>query len=204
MMHQTAAFSYANVKALNAHVLEMAYGVEDRLKVLFMLPRKGDTLNNMMRNLQAIGLQPIFDELEKSQLEFEGEDVDVLLPRFTTKSDFALDSILDQMGLGKLFTSSAELSLIAPDTFLSRTIHKAQIEVDEEGTVASAATGKRTTHDEKANYTIVCFMFFFFTGFSFGNKNTPPKFNANRPFSFVIVDKATNLLLFCGKVINVG
>lgn len=144
MMRRTAPFVFANVKALNAHVLELSYGVEDRLKVLFMLPRKGDLVTNMLRHLQKIGLQAVFDELANSQLEFDGDDVEVLLPRFTTRSDLALNVILAKMGLNDVFTTAADLSLIVPNTYLSRVLHKAEIEVDEDGTVASATTGRRT------------------------------------------------------------
>lgn len=46
------------------------------------------------------------------------------------------------MGLQSIFSSDAELNRMNPDIFLSRLIHKAKIDVDEEGTVASAVTGK--------------------------------------------------------------
>lgn len=47
-----------------------------------------------------------------------------------------------KMGLRSIFSSDAELNKMNPDIFLSRLIHKAKIDVDEEGTVASAVTGK--------------------------------------------------------------
>lgn len=141
MMHQTGPFGYAVVRDLSAIVLEMSYGVTDRLKALFFLPRKNETLRTVLKRLQTVGLQPAFDELAAMRAEYEGEDVDVLLPRFKTTSDFELNVILQQMGLLEVFQPHADLAQIAPGTFLSSLIQKAEIEVDEEGTVASAATG---------------------------------------------------------------
>lgn len=61
--------------------------------------------------------------------------------------------------------------------YLSRVFHKAKIEVDEEGTTASSVTSAQ-----------------------FANKATPPRFYANRPFAFFIVDKSSKLVIFMGQV----
>jgi serine protease inhibitor len=85
------------------------------------------------------------------------------------------------MGIHDVFESYANLSKISTssEVFLSRLIHKAKIEVNEEGTLAVAVTAAL-----------------------FSNKASPPRFLANRPFIYFIVDKATNLLLFSGTVKN--
>ena len=58
-------------------------------------------------------------------------------------------------------------------------IHKAVVEVNEEGTEAAAATavGMRTT-------------------------SMPPMFEVNRPFLFLIREHATGTILFIGRVTN--
>lgn len=85
------------------------------------------------------------------------------------------------MGIRSAFDSrTADFSLMSRHPlYLSRVMHKAKIEVDEEGTVASAATGG-----------------------SFANKSTPPRFYANRPFMYLIIEKITNTVIFCGQVRN--
>lgn len=96
-------------------------------------------------------------------------------------SDFVLNSVLEKMGIRDVFSAShADLSKItSTPIFLSRLVHKAKIEVNEEGTVATAVTAG-----------------------TFANKATPPRFYANRPFAYLIVDKISNILLFCGQAEN--
>jgi serine protease inhibitor len=86
-----------------------------------------------------------------------------------------------QMGINDVFDTYANLSKISTSSeiFLSRLIHKAKIEVNEEGTLAVAVTAGLIS-----------------------NKASPPRFLANRPFMYFIVDKMTNLVLFCGTVKN--
>lgn len=81
------------------------------------------------------------------------------------------------MGITDLFEQSlANLSKINQNYFVSSILHKTKIRVDEKGTEASAVTSS-----------------------IFANKATPPVFNANRPFLYFIVDKATRLILFSGS-----
>lgn len=49
------------------------------------------------------------------------------------------------MGLRRVFEQNAELNRMNDDIYLSKLIHKAKIDVDEEGTVASAVTGNFST-----------------------------------------------------------
>lgn len=68
---------------------------------------------------------------------------------------------------------------INPNIYLSKMIHKAKIQVDEEGTVASGITAG-----------------------VFANKSSAPRFYANRPFLYLIVDRVSELILFCGQLKN--
>jgi len=80
------------------------------------------------------------------------------------------------MGIKDLFDQSrANLASINSNYFVSSVLHKTKIRVDEKGTEASAVTTS-----------------------IFANKATPPKFHANRPFIYFIVDKSTRLILFAG------
>lgn len=87
-------------------------------------------------------MQQISAELNRSMVEFEDDEVEVYLPRLSTRSDFTLNSVLQDMGLLDIFDpNTSDLSKISKQSYLSRIIHKAQIEMNEEGTTASAATG---------------------------------------------------------------
>lgn len=84
------------------------------------------------------------------------------------------------MGIRDLFDKSySNLSRMADGLFANLCVHATKIIVDEKGTTAAAVTASVLS-----------------------NKSTPPKFQLNRPFLYMIVEKSTNLLLFAGQVRN--
>lgn len=183
MMFQRGQFSYTGIKELDSLVLELPYGDEDRISMIILLPRKGVLLTSVLDKLSSFGIGRVITELRRADDEFEEDQVEVFLPRFSITADFTLNVILEQMGLTDIFNvKKSNLSNISKHPiYLSRIIHKATIDVNEVGTVATAATGA-----------------------IFANKAISPRFHANRPFAFLIVEKNTNTLLFCGQVRNPG
>ncbi|XP_055326581.1 serine protease inhibitor 77Ba-like isoform X3 [Sitodiplosis mosellana] len=183
MMFQRGTFTYTGIKELDSLVLELPYGEQDQLSMIVMLPRKGVLLTSVLEKLSSFGISRVVTELRRAEAEFEEDQVEVFLPRFSITADFTLNVILEQMGLTDIFNvKKANLSGISKHPiFLSRIIHKATIDVNEVGTVATAATGA-----------------------IFANKAISPRFHANRPFAFMIIEKNTNTLLFCGQVRKPG
>lgn len=183
MMFQRGQFSYTGIKELDSLVLELPYGDQDRISMIILLPRKGVLLTTVLDKLSSFGISRVVTELRRADDEFEEDQVEVFLPRFSITADFTLNVILEQMGLTDIFNvKKANLTKISEHPiYLSRIIHKATIDVNEVGTVATAATGA-----------------------IFANKAISPRFHANRPFAFLIVEKNTNTLLFCGQVRNPG
>lgn len=183
MMFQRGAFSFTGIKELNSLVLELPYGDDERLSMIILLPQAGTLLTSVLEKLSAYGIGRVITELRRADAEFEEDEVEVFLPRFSFTADFTLNVILEQMGLTDIFNvKKANLTKISRHpVYLSRIIHKAQIDVNEVGTVASAATGALLA-----------------------NKSISPRFQANRPFAFLIIEKNTNTLLFCGQVRNPG
>lgn len=187
MMFQRGSFSYAAIPQLDSHVIELPYGVENRLSMIVVVPKKGVRLYSVIEKLASVGTSGIFNGLKKAKEDAEYYDeemeVDLFLPRFTTDTDFALNSLLIQMGIHDLFNAkNANLGKISSHPiYLSRLYHKTTIEVTEEGTVASAATAGILT-----------------------NKISPTKFQVNRPFAYMIVEKSTGSMLFVGQVKNPG
>uniref|UniRef100_T1GYR1 Serpin domain-containing protein n=1 Tax=Megaselia scalaris TaxID=36166 RepID=T1GYR1_MEGSC len=180
-------FFYAAIPQLDSHVIELPYGVENRLSMIVVVPKKGVRLYSVIEKLASVGTSGIFNGLKKAKEDAEYYDeemeVDLFLPRFTTDTDFALNSLLIQMGIHDLFNAkNANLGKISSHPiYLSRLYHKTTIEVTEEGTVASAATAGILT-----------------------NKISPTKFQVNRPFAYMIVEKSTGSMLFVGQVKNPG
>lgn len=84
----------------------------------------------------------LINELERAKVDYSEDEVEVYLPRLSITSDLTLNQVLKEMGLLDIFSAeNANLDKISRHAYLSRLIHKAKIEVNEEGTIASAATG---------------------------------------------------------------
>uniref|UniRef100_A0A182QX10 Serpin domain-containing protein n=1 Tax=Anopheles farauti TaxID=69004 RepID=A0A182QX10_9DIPT len=180
MMFQRGVFPYAGYKELDAQILELPYGANRRLSMLLIMPRKGVPLVEVIRKLAVYSIDRVFEELDRSLVDFDDDEVEVHLPKFEFSSDYNLIPILNQMGIREAFDSGlanfgkiSDLNAI----FVSSVIQQTKIVVNEEGTMTAAVT----------------------TGV-FANKATPPRFLANRPFGFMIVNRQQRTILFAGQV----
>lgn len=111
------------------------------------------------------------------------QQVDVILPRFEVEKDLPISTLLRAIGAGELvMPNAANLRGFVEDDeeplHLGDAVHRARIEVTEEGTTAAAAT---------ALYT-----------FRSGRPLQPAIFNANHPFLYFIYEKPTRTILFSG------
>lgn len=109
-------------------------------------------------------------------------EVEVSLPRFTIERDLPISSLLAALGAGELMTLSADLrGFVAdgePSLHLGDAVHRARVEVTEEGTTAAAATA--------------------LFSFRSSRPTEPAIFNANHPFVYLIYDKPNHNILFTG------
>lgn len=180
-MYQRGNFPVALVSDIDAGVLELPYGEQNRLCMLLILPRHGKTLSDVYTKLRNVSVSHILQEVHKFDNDEEAQDneVDLTLPRFRLDSDLELRTALERMGIKDLFNpAKAKLTKISQyPTYVSRVFHKAVIEVNEEGTVAAAATGG-----------------------SIAFKQKPTQFAVNRPFAFLIVERERSIVLFAGQV----
>ncbi|XP_026316038.1 serine protease inhibitor 77Ba-like [Hyposmocoma kahamanoa] len=178
MMYNRYNYPFANMKELQAKVIEIPYGVENRLSMLIMLPNPGVSLENMFFNFGKVPLDIVFKELRISKVDYSEAEVDLFLPRFKIESNIDLTDILKQsMGIHDLFDEKqARLPHMAKTPmFVKKIIHKAKIEVTEEGTIGSAVTAAE-----------------------FSNRIGIVQFMANRPFCYMIIEKLTNSIVFGG------
>ncbi|KAK8939957.1 hypothetical protein KSP40_PGU016695 [Platanthera guangdongensis] len=111
-----------------------------------------------------------------------------MVPKFKISFSFEASDVLKQVGLKSIFsTSSADLGGICLESsrverlFVSSILHKAAVEVDEEGTTAAAATVLTAL---PTSYT------------------PPVDFVADHPFIFVVREDKTGAILFFGHVVN--
>ncbi|KAH8274529.1 hypothetical protein KR044_006573 [Drosophila immigrans] len=182
MMVQEGNFAYvSNIQGLDGYVLELPYGTQDRLSMIVVLPKRGFKLSEVVANLKSLGLAPILERIAKFWREAsEDNEVEVLLPKFTTTTDFNLRQVLTEMGIRDIFDQKdSNLSRMAEGLYTEYCVHATKIIVDEQGTTAAAVTSAVLS-----------------------NKSAPPKFQLDRPFQYMIVEKSTSLLLFAGQVRN--
>ncbi|XP_036281703.1 kallistatin [Pipistrellus kuhlii] len=106
------------------------------------------------------------------------------LPKFSASGSYNLDELLPQLGIQDLFTQRANLSGIAAqdNLLVSKSVHKAVLDVDEAGTEAAAATSLSITF--------------------FSAVHTPRILKFNRPFLLAILSADTQSVLFLGKIVN--
>jgi serpin B len=162
----------------DTQILEMPYR-GDGVSMLVLLPKTREGLGGLVARLNLGNLTNWMDHLRPAE-------VDLLLPRFKINSRFSLTPTLAAMGMRDAFAPDrADFSGMTAQRplFINLVEHAALVEVDEEGTVAAAATG-----------------------ISLGCAQRPPPatFQADHPFVFLIFDRPSRTVLFMGKVTNPG
>lgn len=136
-------------------------------------------------------LDAFISELERADLATyveamqENQTVDVYLPTFEMAyGTESLQTQLEQLGMAEAFQQTADFSRMSPaNPYVHDVLHKAVIEVDEEGTEAAAATGVVMAESAQLDQTV---------------------FRADRPFFFVIRDDRTGSILFMGSMDRPG
>ncbi len=107
------------------------------------------------------------------------------IPKFKIENDFDLEKPLKKMGMKTAFGKKADFSKMTGDEelFINKIIHKAYIEIDEDGTEAAAATA--VVMDRKST-----------------SNERPKAFRADHPFIFMIKENTTNTILFVGHFVQ--
>ncbi|KAM5273674.1 alpha-1-antichymotrypsin-like [Ctenodactylus gundi] len=175
MSMESKKFPYFRDEALSCTVVEMKY--TGSASALFILPDE-DQMEALEAKLLPETLRRWRDSLQMTGF---GE---ILLPKFSISSDYNLEHVLPLLGIREVFSSMADLSGVTGHRNLtvSQVVHKAVLDVTEEGTEAAAATGIRMMGGcLKMPSLIVRF---------------------NRPFLMAIVHVDTQSVLFLSKVAN--
>lgn len=136
--------------------------------------------NNPESDLSQIraALSPWYIESAISRLA--PRDAVLKFPKFKFETKFEVQDILRSMGITAVFGNEAELpGLSDSKVAVSRVKHIANVELDEEGTVAAALTSLEIMKTSIFN---------------------PFEYNFNHPFVFFIRHQATGQLLFVGEV----
>ena len=176
MMNQESRYKYKDFGSFSA--IELPYEGND-LSMIVFLPKEIDGLAEFEKNLTNSNVKAWIDRLTASYKS----EIFVSLPEFKTTCEFELSKILSDMGMPSAFSlPPADFSGMTgrKDLFISKVIHKAFVDVNEEGTEAAAATAVVMLE-----------------GIS-----RPLMFRANHPFVFLIRENQTGSILFIGRIID--
>lgn len=180
MMNRQSHFSYAETGDYQA--IEIPYENND-LSMVVVLPKPGkmDTAEALLTTGGISGIK----QTMTSQL------VNLYIPKFKFDTSYNMNDTLSQMGMSTAFNpDKADFTGMydrsktnGENLYIGIVIHKAYVDVNEEGTEAAAATGVGV-----------------FATTAVMEPETPKEFNADHPFIFAIVHNQTGAILFLGKV----
>jgi serpin B len=171
-MRQAGHFPYAEGDGWRA--VELPY-VGDSLAMTIIVP---DDLAAFEATVDQAAIGDVVAALEAQR-------IDLSLPKFGIESKLELNEVLKAMGMRLAFDPDrADFSGITPvdDLYVSGVIHQANIDVDEEGTEAAAATAVTMDVTSAPRETI--------------------EFRIDRPFLFALRDLPTGAILFLGRVVE--
>ncbi|KAJ8971136.1 hypothetical protein NQ314_000868 [Rhamnusium bicolor] len=137
MMKIKKKFYFKNDENLDAKVLELPYANKE-ISLIIILPNKRNGIAELEEKLAGTDLTKITENMFRP-------DVQVSPPKFKIEQTIDLKDSLTEIGLGDMFSRSANLSGLIDSSeplYVSKVVQKAFIEVNEEGAEAAAATGK--------------------------------------------------------------
>lgn len=157
-------------------IIELDYTGND-ISMIIILPKENN-ISLAEDQLSAVNLINWINSFTKTKIDI------LQIPKFKLETEYTLNSMLSSMGMTDAFLPYiADFSGMdgTNDLFINNVLHKAFIDVNEEGTEAAA-----TTAIIVGTTSIL----------------EPHTFIADHPFIFLIQQKETDAVLFMGKVIN--
>ncbi|KAL7642930.1 UNVERIFIED_CONTAM: hypothetical protein RMT77_006219 [Armadillidium vulgare] len=180
MMYRESSYRLnRNLGSLKASLLALDYE-GSRMSFVILLPDARDGLSDLEEKLASVDL----GELDKDAYPTK---VKLYLPKFKLEESVNLNDILKSLGMTDMFDSKCDLSGFSPvpELYVSDVLHKAFLEVNEEGCEAAAATAVIVAVRSLPLRV-----------------RTEPPFIVDHPFIFYIKDKKLNNIIFLGKVVK--
>lgn len=173
MMYHKAPHFVGDSDEISAQVLEMSYGKNEDFSMMVILPYDGVSVKTVLKNL-ATKSQNWVTEF---RIDGSSPAIDTYIPRFHILSRQDLIPPLMYSGIHSIFDrTKAKLPGIADNPlYVTSSIQNVDIEVTEEGTVAAAAT-------------VV----------GLEDRILGQRFEANKEFIFLIMQRSCNVILFAG------
>uniref|UniRef100_A0A8C5PP14 Serpin family I member 1 n=1 Tax=Leptobrachium leishanense TaxID=445787 RepID=A0A8C5PP14_9ANUR len=181
MMYQKGEFYYgeftdgSNEAGGVYQVLEIPYE-GDEISLMLMLSRQEVPLATLEPLVKASLIEEWANSVKKQKVE-------VFLPRFKVEEVVNLKDTLQRLGIKEIFSRQADLSAISGDEglFVDKAVHKAFLEINEDGAEAAAATGMIASSRMAVLYPQVIF---------------------DHPFFICIRNRKTGSVLFMGRVMH--
>ncbi|NXP61166.1 A1AT protein, partial [Chloropsis cyanopogon] len=174
MMHQNKNFNVHRDEKLSCWVVEIPY--RGNVTSLFVLPDEG-SMKQVEDALLKETVSNWLRALEKREIYLD-------LPKFSVSGSYDVMNLFKKMGVTEVFSDQADLSGLAKNRLkVSKVIHKATVDVRENGTEAAAVTMME----------IVSLSLPF---------PLPPHITFNKPFLMMIIDKTTDGMLFLGRIVD--
>ena len=177
LMHREDRFNYFSGGSFQ--VLEIPYKGRE-LSLTILLPNGTDGLPALEQSLTTSSLQQWLGKLQPVS------NIILAMPRFKTTHQFELKSTLSAMGMQLAFDDDAAdfSGMIGKrELVISAVVHKAFVDVNEEGTEAAAATAVIVNR-----------------AMAMPRPQQPIVFRADHPFVFLIRENASGAILFMGRV----
>lgn len=173
MMYHKAPHYSGDSLEIGAQILEMTYGDNEEFSMIILVPHEGISTKALLNNLATKSQTWMTDFRIAGSLP----PIDTYIPRFKLTSKLDLIPPMRYTGILSIFDQQkAKLPGVADDPlFVSASVQNVDIEVNEEGTVAAAAT-------------VV----------GLEDRILGRRFEANKEFVFLIVQRSCNLTLFAG------
>lgn len=182
MMEQVQTFQFAELDDI--YVISLPYKAHD-LRMLMVVPKRVDGLHEVEKELVDYkGYTQLVREIGKAP----AQRVHLRMPRFKIESRAALVQPFQELGMKKAFSAGQAnfAGMLGKDTakgdiWIADIVHKAVIDVTEEGTEAAAATAVAMATRAM-------------------RPQQPVKLTVDRPFLYMLTDRKTDAILFMGRV----
>lgn len=176
-MSRKIRVGYGSSRWLRADFAELPFHGGD-LSMVVLLPTWKTQIQRLKRRLTWTAFRSVLSMLRN-------REVNIFIPKFKLKTQYPLKRHLRSLGIRRIFSRGADFSGITAEKTLrvSEIVHKAVLEVDENGADAAAAAGGIG-----------------FQSLSYRSKPEPIEFKVDHPFLFFIRNARTNDILFAGQV----
>ncbi|XP_074163775.1 serpin I2 [Sminthopsis crassicaudata] len=174
-MRLRTKLGYFTHSQMKYQVVELPYE-GDEFSLILLLPAEGVDIEKVEKRISV-------DQMQSWLREMQEEHVEISLPRVQLEQKLDFKEVFRALNITEIFSGGCDLSGIADssDLYVSQITQKIAFVINEDGSEAAASTGGQVP----AIMSLAS-----------------NQFVADRPFLFILKNKATESILFMGRVTN--